>query len=311
MSLPPGTRLAQYEVTATLGSGGMGEVYRARDLRLARDVAIKVMADHIAADPSMKQRFETEARAVAALSHPNIMSIYELGVANDIPFAVMELLEGQTLRARLQVGALPWRDAVAVAVSVAEGLSAAHVRGVIHRDLKPENIFLTGDGAVKILDFGRALHRFRAPGGEVLTGWHTAPGVVLGTFDYMSPEQVTGQKVDGRSDVFAAGSVIYEMLTRRRLFGGSTVQEVVASVLREALPDLSAVDPAAPANLRAIVSRCVDRQPQRRFESAAELAMALRALLTGVVERPRAGKRARSRGKSLAILPFVNRRSNI
>ena len=167
--LSPGSRLAQYEVTGPLGSGGMGEVYRARDMRLARDVAIKVMADHIAADPGMRERFETEARAVASLSHPSIMSIHELGVADGRPFAVMELLEGQTLRKRIEAGALPWRDAVKAAIEVAEGLAAAHSKGVIHRDLKPENVFITTDGQVKILDFGLALHRVNLMDGEGVT----------------------------------------------------------------------------------------------------------------------------------------------
>ena len=306
MALAPGTRLAQYEVTATLGAGGMGEVYRATDLRLAREVAIKVMAQHIAADPVMRQRFETEARSVAALSHPSIMAIHELGVVDNVPFAVMELLEGQTLRARLQSGTPSWREAVTIATAVADGLAAAHVKGIIHRDLKPENVFLTSDGAVKILDFGLALHRFDA--GELPTGLQpTAPGTILGTFGYMSPEQVTGGRVDGRSDIFALGCVLFEMLTGRRLFGGATPQEVVANVIAETRPGLSVIDASAPAELKAIVARCVDRDPQRRFGSASDLAMALRGLLstTGVRAAP-SSRTARSRGKSLAILPFVN-----
>src|SRR5918993_3640851 len=174
MALSPGTRLAQYEVVAHLGSGGMGDVYRARDLRLARDVAIKVMAEHIAADPAMRQRFETEARAVAALSHPAIRSIHELAIADGVPFAVMELLDGETLRQRLERGPIPRRDAVAAAASVADGLAVAHGKGIVHRDLKPENVFVTSDGAVKILDFGLALQRLGAA--EALTGAHTATG---------------------------------------------------------------------------------------------------------------------------------------
>jgi eukaryotic-like serine/threonine-protein kinase len=304
MPLSPGTRLAQYEVTGTLGSGGMGEVYRARDLRLARDVAIKVMADHIAADPLMRQRFETEARAVAALSHPSIMSIHELGIVNGVPFAVMELLEGENLRSRMQHGTIPWRDAVAIGAAVAEGLAAAHVKGIVHRDLKPENVFLTADGTVKILDFGLALHR---SAGELPTGLQTVPGMVLGTFGYLSPEQVTGERVDGRSDIFAAGCVLYEMLAGRRMFTGGTPQEVVANLMSGSRPALSALDTTTPAELRAIVSRCVDRDPERRFASASDLAMALRSLLTVSTSRPAASPRtSRVRGKSLAILPFVN-----
>ena len=307
MTLTPGTRLAQYEVVATLGSGGMGDVYRARDLRLARDVAIKVMAEHIAADPSMRQRFETEARAVAALSHPSILSIYELGTTDGQLFAVMELLEGQTLRARLTSGVPSWREAVDIGVAIAGGLSAAHLKGVVHRDLKPENVFLTSAGVVKILDFGLALRRISA---IEVTGFsqdmHTSPGTLLGTFGYMSPEQISGERVDGRSDIFAAGCVLYEMLTGRRLFTGATPQEVIANVLHDGMPDLSAIDPTAPAEVRAIVSRCVARDPARRFGSAGDLAMALRALLTGSSGRTATSRKPRVRGKSLAVLPFLN-----
>jgi serine/threonine protein kinase len=284
----------------------MGDVYRARDLRLARDVAIKVMAEHIAADPTMRQRFETEARAVAALSHPCIMSIYELGLSDNRPFAVMELLEGQTVRARLVSGLPPWREAVTIGAGMADGLAAAHQKGVIHRDLKPENVFLTSGGTIKILDFGLALHRLS---GLEETGGagtlRTAPGAVLGTFGYMSPEQITGGRVDGRSDIFAAGCVLFEMLTGRRLFAGATPQEIIAAVLHGSTLDLAALDPAAPPELRSIVSRCVDREPTRRFAAAEDLGMALRALLTVSGERT-ASKRPRPRGKSLAILPFVN-----
>ena len=307
MALTPGTRLAQYEVVAPLGSGGMGDVYRARDLRLARDVAIKVMAEHIAADPTMRQRFETEARAVAALSHPGIMSIYELGATEGQLFAVMELLEGQTLRARLANGLPAWRDAVEIGAAVADALSAAHLKGVIHRDLKPENVFLTSAGTVKILDFGLALRRIST---LEVTGFaqdaRTSPGTLLGTFGYMSPEQISGERVDGRSDIFAAGCVLYEMLTGRRLFAGATPQEVIANVLHDGLPDLSASDPTAPAELRAIVSRCVERDPARRFADAGDLTMALRALLSGSPGRTTSSRRPRVRGKSLAVLPFLN-----
>ena len=306
MTLSAGTRLAQYEIVSPLGSGGMGDVYRARDLRLARDVALKVMAEHIAADPAMRQRFETEARAVAALSHPSILSIYELGAAEGRLFAVMELLEGQTLRARLAEGATPWREGVIIGASIADGLAAAHVKGVIHRDLKPENVFLTASGAVKILDFGLALQRLSAVDATAeLTNARTAPGVVLGTFGYMSPEQISGGRVDGRSDIFAVGCVLYEALCGRKLFGGATPHEVIASVLHDSAADLSALDPAAPAELRTILSRCIDRSPARRFASADDLAMALRALLTASAARS-ASKRPRTRGKSLAVLPFVN-----
>jgi serine/threonine protein kinase/tetratricopeptide (TPR) repeat protein len=305
VSLAPGHRIAQYEIVSPLGAGGMGEVYRARDLRLDREVAIKVMAAHIAADPQMRRRFETEARAVASLSHSAILSIYEMAITEGLPCAVMELLEGQNLRQRLQNGPLPWREAVRITSAVAEGLAAAHARGIVHRDLKPENIFLTRDGHVKILDFGLAVHRLDGPmaTADGPTIAQTAQGTVLGTFGYMSPEQVYGERVDGRSDIYALGCVLYEMLTGRRLFPGSTPQEVLAQALHGA-PDFSAIDPLAPKELRAIVARAAERDLKRRFETAQDVSMALTALLTGSVA---SGKTpARPRGKSLAVLPFVN-----
>jgi eukaryotic-like serine/threonine-protein kinase len=304
MSLANGTHLAQYEILAPLGSGGMGEVYRARDSRLGREVAIKVMASHVASDPEMRRRFETEARAVASLSHPSILSIYELAVVEGVPVSVMELLEGQTLRQHMKHSAIAWREAVEIAASIADGLAAAHNKGVIHRDLKPENVFITTDGVVKILDFGLALHRLGIGGAGDESTVAQTQGLVLGTFGYMSPEQVLGERVDGRSDVFAAGCVLYEMLGGRALFSGQTPQEIVASLMHGSLPEMSAFDPLAPPELRTIVSRCVDREPARRFESARDLGMALRALLTGSAAK--VSGRPRPRGKSLAVLPFGN-----
>ncbi len=279
-------------------------MYRARDLRLDREVAIKVMAEHIAADPDMRRRFETEAKAVAALSHPNILSIYELVVVDGIPVAVMELLEGETLRQRLARGALEWREAVRIGASIAEGLAAAHAKGLVHRDLKPDNVFLTSGGLVKIFDFGLALQRLET-GTETVTAARTAQGVVLGTFGYMSPEQVLGERVDGRSDIFAAGCILYEMLTGRGLFAGATPQEIVASLMHDGTRHLDPFDPASPPALRAIVSRTVERGRDRRFASAQDLAMALHSLLTGSAAAAPA-RRARGRGKSLAVLPFLN-----
>jgi serine/threonine-protein kinase len=306
MSLPAGKRLAQYEVVAPLGSGGMGEVYRARDLRLGRDVAIKVMADHIAADPEMRGRFETEARSVASLSHPSILSIHELAVVDGVPVAVMELLEGENLRSRIKRGPLPWREAARIGATVADGLAAAHARGIVHRDLKPENIFLTTDDGVKILDFGLALQRLDSPlSPETPTIAATADRVVLGTFGYMSPEQVTGERVDGRSDIFSLGCVLYEMLSGRALFSGDTPQEIIARLMHDSGIDLNSFDPLMPAELRPILMRCLDRVAARRFESAHDLAMALQALQTGSVSIAGSRRRA-ARGKSLAVLPFVN-----
>ena len=304
--MTPGHRIAQYEILGPLGSGGMGQVYKARDARLDREVAVKVMAPHIASDPEMRRRFETEARAIAALSHPNIISIYELAIVDDIPVAVMELLEGRNLRERLREGPLPWRDAVQVAAATAEALAVAHAKGVIHRDLKPENVFLTLDDQVKILDFGLALQRLESPtlSADGVTIAQTARGIVLGTFGYMSPEQVTGDRVDGRTDIFAVGCLLYEMIRGERLFQGSTPQETVAKLLHDTTPDLSGFDPLAPKEMRAIVARCVAHDPDRRFESAQDLAMALRALLTGSAGK--AVRHGRTRGKSLAVLPFQN-----
>jgi serine/threonine protein kinase len=305
VTLPAGHRIAQYEITGPIGSGGMGEVYRARDTRLGREVALKVMASHIAADPEMRRRFETEARAVASLSHPSILSIYEMVAVEGLPCAVMELLEGQNLRERMEHGPLPWREAVPIAAAVAEGLAAAHARGIIHRDLKPENIFLTNDGHVKVLDFGLAVHRLegltRAADGPTVA--QTVAGTVLGTFGYMSPEQVRGEAVDGRTDVFALGCVLYEMISGRRLFSGAIPQEILAQVL-VGTPDVSAVDPLAPKELRAILSRCIDIERDRRFDAAQDLAMALRAILSGSAAV--ATRTGRPRGKSLAVLPFIN-----
>jgi serine/threonine-protein kinase len=290
----------------------MGEVYRARDSRLDRDVAIKVMTAHVAADPILRQRFESEARAVAALSHPSILSIYELGVVNGLPFAVMELLDGETLRQRVTAGALPWREAVDITAAVAEGLSAAHAKGIIHRDLKPENLFLTRDGTVKILDFGLAaqLMPFGSAERTMPAMTPTAAGVVLGTFGYMSPEQVMGRPVDGRSDIFALGCVLYEMLTARRLFEGMTPQEVIANVLRDSAPELAAFDPLGPSELRLVVARAVERDISRRFESARDFAVALRGLLTGSGSGILLRTGARVRGKSLAVLPFLSPAGN-
>jgi len=304
MSFVQGQRLAQYEILSPLGSGGMGEVYRARDLRLDREVAIKVMAPHVASDPEMRRRFETEAKAVAALSHPGILSIYELVVVDGVPVAVMELLEGESLRQRLRRGSIEWREAVRIAAAVSEGLAAAHAKGVVHRDLKPDNVFLTSGGLVKILDFGLALQRLDT---ETLpaTMARTVQGTILGTFGYMSPEQVLGERVDGRSDVFAAGCVLYEMLTGKPLFSGATPQEIIASVLHDTVTNVDAFDPKSPPELRAIVLRAIARDRARRFQSAQDLAMALHSLLTGSATAPGTAQR-RTRGKSLAVLPFVN-----
>src|SRR5947209_11749461 len=232
--LTASTRLGPYEIVTPLGAGGMGEVYRACDTRLGREVAVKVLPEPFASDPDRLARFEREARAVAALSHPNILAIHDYGAQGAITYAVMELLEGQTLRGRLAKGPLPCREAMEVAGAVAEGLAAAHAKGIIHRDIKPENLFLTSDGRVKILDFGLArVEATAAP--EAETGPYvpalTEPGVVMGTIGYMSPEQVRGLVVDARSDVFAVGCVLYEMLAGQRPFQRRTAADTASAIL--------------------------------------------------------------------------------
>jgi serine/threonine protein kinase len=312
VTLARGFKIAQYEILESIGAGGMGAVYRAKDSRLGRDVAIKVMAPHVAADPEMRRRFETEARAIAALSHSSIVAIHELAILNELPVAVMELLEGHTLRDRLKSSSLPWQESGLIAATVCDGLAAAHARGIVHRDLKPENIFLTKDGAVKILDFGLALRRNAMPAGlgEGPTVAQTAANIVLGTVGYMSPEQVTGDPVDPRSDLFALGCVLYEMVAGQPRFAGSTAQEVIARLMIDSAHDLTSIESVAPRELAAVISRCIQRLPSNRFQSAAEVASALRRLLSGSVHATTGGvgavRRPRGRGKSIAVLPFVN-----
>src|SRR5213594_488017 len=213
MPLPIATRLGPYEIIAPIGAGGMGEVYRARDPRLGRDVAIKVLPEHLSHDPQALARFEREARAVAALSHPNILAIFDLGTEQGMSYSVTELLEGETLRARIKRGSLPWRKAVEIGAALADGLAAAHSKGIIHRDLKPDNIFLTADARVKILDFGVARYRpAESAGEETLTQAVTQEGTVMGTIGYMSPEQLRGTAVNPASDLFSLGCVLFEML---------------------------------------------------------------------------------------------------
>jgi serine/threonine protein kinase len=283
MSLPSGARLGPYEVLAPLGSGGMGEVYRARDTRLGRDVAIKVLPDALRRDPDRSRRFEQEARAASALNHPNLLAVLDVGSHDGVPFVVSELLEGETLRERLRVGGLTPAKAVEYAVPIALGLAAAHERGITHRDLKPENLFLTRDGRVKILDFGLAkLHEpaTRAEGGSQVPTFPdgTEPGAILGTVGYMSPEQVRGLSADHRSDIFSFGAVLYEMLSKRRAFAGESSPEVMTAILKEDPPELaSSVRNLSPA-LGRIVRRCLEKRPEDRFHSAHDLALALEAI---------------------------------
>jgi Tol biopolymer transport system component len=274
-------KLGPYEIQSPLGAGAMGEVYRSRDTRLGRDVAVKILPESFARDSDRLSRFEQEAQAVAALNHPNILAIYDVGQHNGVPFLVSELLEGESLRAVLDRGPLPQRKVIEYGVEIALGLAAAHEKGVVHRDLKPENLFLTRDGRAKILDFGLAKVAPKAGAGldgNTMTSAHTAAGVVMGTASYMAPEQVRGQAVDARTDIFALGAVLFEMLTGRAVFRRDTTAETMTAVLREDVPELAAQQaPIAPA-LDRIVRRCLEKSPEQRFQSAKDLAFALGVL---------------------------------
>ena len=279
MSVSTGTCLGPYEILAPIGTGGMGEVYRAKDSRLGRDVAIKVLPEDLANNPQALARFEREARAVAALSHPNILGIHDFGTDRAITYAVMELLEGETLRSCLARGAVSWRKAVEAGVAIAEGLSAAHSKGIIHRDLKPENIFLTSDGRVKILDFGLARW---TPATEIETSvpTETEPGTVMGTLGYMSPEQIRGVRVDAASDIFSFGCVLYEMLSGQRAFAHPSAGETVAATLKDDPLPLGSLGKEIPAELERVTVHCLEKNPGERFHSAHDLAFALKAIVS-------------------------------
>ena len=283
MAMALGTRLGPYEILAPLGAGGMGEVYKARDTRLGREVAIKVLPEEFAKDRDRLQRFEREAQSVAALSHPNIMALHDFGREGDVPYAVMEFLEGSTLRRRLADGPLPVRKAVDIAVEVAQGLGTAHEKGIVHRDLKPENLFVTKDGRVKILDFGLAkVLPAKATEWEstrALEEHHsTASGVILGTVGYLSPEQAKGEPADSRSDIFSLGAVLYEMLTGVKPFYRDSMVETLHAVLKEEPPPFPESSAPVPLELERIVRRCLEKSPGERFQSARDLAFALGAL---------------------------------
>jgi serine/threonine protein kinase len=281
MPLAVGSRLGSYEIVSAIGAGGMGQVYRARDTRLNRDVAIKVLPELFALDPDRRSRFEREAQAVAALSHPNILAIHDFGSAGSLTYAVMELLAGETLRERLTSGPLPIRKAVDYAVQIVRGLSAAHDKGIVHRDLKPENIFITPDGHVKILDFGLARHVVAPSSSDQTVSVGTEPGIVMGTAGYMSPEQVRGANVDHRSDLFAFGAVLYEMLTGRRAFSRATPAETMTAILKEDPPDLPESGRAIPPALDDVIRHCLEKRPEERFQSARDLGFALQHIDSG------------------------------
>jgi serine/threonine protein kinase len=276
MALVAGSRLGPYEVLSPVGAGGMAEVYRARDPRLGRDVAIKVLPDDFAADRDRLRRFEQEARAVAALSHPNVVVVHDVGTQGGRPYLVTELLEGETLGERLRHGALPLREAVETAVHVAEGLAAAHAKTIAHRDLKPANVFLTKEGRVKILDFGLARWERLGPEDETASAV-TDPGMPLGTVGYMSPEQVRGERGDRCSDIFSFGVLLYEMVSGRHPFRRTTGVETQAAILREEPVALSGL--GHPEPLERVILRCLEKRPEDRFHSAHDLALALQSVV--------------------------------
>jgi eukaryotic-like serine/threonine-protein kinase len=285
MGVTSGTKLGPYEIQSPLGAGGMGEVYRAHDTRLDREVAIKVLPESFARDADRLRRFEQEARTVAALNHPNILAVYDIGQNQGTPYMVSELLDGETLREKMNDGPMPQRRAIEYASQLAEGLAAAHDKGVVHRDLKPENVFVTKDGRVKVLDFGLAklarIEEARAQGAEGATATvpvHTMPGMVLGTAGYMSPEQVRGKDVDARTDIFAFGAILYEMLSGQRAFKGESSIETMNAILKDDPPELETGKLELSPGLERIVRRCLEKEPARRFHSARDVGFALEAI---------------------------------
>jgi serine/threonine protein kinase len=281
LTLQPGMRLGEYEVEKLLGSGGMGEVYRARDHRLGRDVAIKVLPSFLSSDPDRLRRFEQEARAAAALNHPNILAVFQMGTYEGAPYLVSELLEGETLREQIKHSRLAVRRAIDCGVQIARGLAAAHEKGIMHRDLKPENLFVCKDARVKILDFGLAKLTQPQHGSEhsaPTLDSGTDPGIVMGTVGYMSPEQVRAQVTDHRSDIFAFGTILYEMLGGKRAFQKATSYETMTAILNEDPQAISQITPNIPPALQRVTHRCLEKSPEQRFQSASDLAFALEAL---------------------------------
>ncbi len=307
MTLSAGTRLGPYEILSPLGAGGMGEVYRAKDPRLGRDVAIKVLPPSFAQDADRLRRFEQEAKAAGVLNHPNLTAVHDIGTHDGSPYVVQELLEGETLRAALAGGRLSARKAIDYSLQIAHGLAAAHEKGIVHRDLKPENLFVTNDGRVKILDFGLAKLTHleeRGPGTNLPTATAgTEPGVVLGTLGYMSPEQIKGKSADARSDIFSFGAILYEMLSGRRAFHGDSAGETMAAILKEDPPDLSVTNQNVSPGLDRIVRHCLEKNPEQRFHSAHDLAFDLGSLsgLSGSGSAAAAPAKPRGRALGLAL----------
>ncbi|HEX6821836.1 MAG TPA: protein kinase [Candidatus Sulfotelmatobacter sp.] len=277
MPLAPGTKISQYEVLSSLGAGSMGEVYRARDSRLDREVAIKVLPELVSLDPERLLRFEQEAKAAAALNHPNILAVYQMGTFLGMPYLVSELLEGKTLTEVIRRNPVALRKAIDFGVQIARGLAAAHEKGIVHRDLKPDNLFVTKDGRVKILDFGLA-KVIQPKGSANLAATITLPGVALGTIGYMSPEQVRGQATDQRADIFALGAILYEMVMGKGTFQRPTSADTISAILNEEPPSITELAPDTPASLERVIRRCLEKNPEQRFQSASDLAFALEAL---------------------------------
>src|SRR5215831_4504631 len=309
MPLQPGSRLGPYEIVAPIGAGGMGEVYRAKDPRLGRDVAIKVLPASFSADADRLRRFEQEARAAGILNHPNLTAVHDIGSHDGAPYVVQELLEGETLRSVLSGGKLSLRRAVDYSLQIVYGLAAAHEKGIVHRDLKPDNIFVTNDGRVKILDFGLAKLTQMEDKGQATNlpteGAGTEPGVVLGTLGYMSPEQVRGKPADARSDIFSFGAILYEMLSGRRAFHGDSAADTMSAILKEDPPDLSATNQSVRPGLERVVRHCLEKSPEQRFHSAHDIAFDLESLSSvsqpGAAPALPAHARRRLPGSLLAI----------
>src|SRR5215470_17878583 len=281
MPLSSGTRLGPYEILAPLGAGGMGEVYRARDPRLGRDVAIKVLPASFSKDPDRLKRFEQEARSAGVLNHPNVTIVYDIGQHDGAPYVVQELLEGETLRSELAGGRFSPRKAIDYAIQISQGLAAAHEKGIIHRDLKPENLFVTKEGRVKILDFGLAkLIEVKGSANASNLPTATEPGIVMGTLGYISPEQIKNEPPDARSDIFALGAVLYEMLSGQRAFRGDSTPEIMVSILKEDPPDLSLTNQNISPGLERLVRHCIEKNPERRFQSTRDRAYDLETLST-------------------------------
>src|SRR5258708_21287209 len=307
-----GTRFGPYEVLSLLGEGGMGQVYRARDPRLGREIAIKVLPLESSSNADALARFEREARAVASLSHPNILAVHDFGSEHGTFYVVTELLEGETLRKRLELNTIEWRRSIEIGAEISEALAAAHARGVVHRDLKPENIFLTTDGRVKILDFGLAqTDPLCDPSADtaVTAPFRTDPGPILGTLGYMAPEQLRGEPVSGSADIFSLGCILYEMVTAKKPFQRESGAATIAAILKEDIPKDSLGD-AAPPELQRVIEGCVEKSAQQRFQSARDLALTLRAISSSTSMPEALLRRMRKPRKStidsIAVLPLEN-----